>query len=110
MLIGIAVIAGFLSVGRCVYDFVHYANRPDESLLRNGESVVVFGEADEQVPDISPGLKVGTRCAVLLDFAGDDDDCYGNSSRPVHIKILEGQHAGETVKVRRVDLRSLSCW
>jgi hypothetical protein len=101
-------IALALSVIRLLKPFFYYADGPDQSLLPDGHRVVVFSDVDAQTSVESSGeaqaFKERTRCVVVVDYAGDQDDCF-DTRRRVGVRVCEGPHKAKVVTIPRNHLR-----
>jgi hypothetical protein len=83
---------------------------PRASQLRPSDKVVTVAEvvatlADKSAPVRKLELDARTRCVVVSDPTGDEDDCYGNYDRLITVKVDEGDHRGDVVTIPRGILR-----
>src|SRR4051794_16545485 len=81
LMIGIAVVGILLGALRSLGQLLSYNDGPHQLILATGQPVVVFGREEAEVPVYSISaqglapLLVATRCVVVHDPAGDEDDC-----------------------------------
>jgi hypothetical protein len=106
MLVGVALTALLLSLFRVSIWVANPSAGPTASQLRAGDEVVVYDDvrtnvSDQAVPDRKLILVAGTRCVVVNDPTGDEDDCYHDEARLVAIQVREGDHRDRTLTVSR---------
>jgi hypothetical protein len=80
-----------------VYNGCTYSYGINTSVLRPGDIVVVSDSGETEIDR----TLVGASCAVILDFT-DIDSAY--PYREVQLRVLNGPHAGEHVKIERQQL------
>jgi hypothetical protein len=115
ILIGIVAMALFLSLFRISVWIAHPSAGPLASQLRTADDVVISAdttaiELDNSSPDRKLELAIGTRCIVVKDPTGDEDDCYSNYDRLITVRVAEGGQQGLIVAIPRRNLRVKLRW
>jgi hypothetical protein len=104
----ICAIAIALAIVRLGLGLIYFADDPHQAYLTTGTRVVVFCHTGQGVYADHSGtntfLPKGTRCRVVLDYAGDRDDCIDDARR-VEVIVLNGDFSGKAMVIRRHYLR-----
>jgi hypothetical protein len=115
ILIGVASVGLLLSFLWLAVRVTNPSAGPLASHLNDKDEVVTFDEVAAIVSEGSrSGMTVdlagGTRCIVISDPAGDEDDCYSSDGRSITVRVDDGIHRGAVLKVARRNLRVKLKW
>jgi hypothetical protein len=109
-LAAVAIAASLLGLFRTAVWVCNPSAGPLASQLKAGDEVLTAREVTAIAPEGSnPGgevrLAAGTRCFVVSDPTGDEDDCYGNEGRLITVRVAGGGRQGVIITLARRDLR-----